>query len=95
MENADRRQVVGQVRELLSLAELAGEPSQDVMGAAPNVDGHRCWPAQPEPCNIESIARLARRLAFWAIQGISDSQIRDRSFELARWELNRQAASVL
>jgi hypothetical protein len=50
-------------------------------------DGRRCWPAQPGPGDIGLIARLAQRLAFWALQGISDAQVRDRTFELSLAEL--------
>ena len=87
VESADRERVVEQAAVLSSPGVMKGARPLNDMATCPQVDSSSSWPTQPDRDDIDPVAHLARRLALWVFQGISDAQICDRTFELAHAEL--------
>ena len=81
VESADRERVVEQAAVLSSPRGVKGALLPNDMATCPQVDGRSSWPTRPDRDDIDPVAPLARRLALWAFQGISDAQVRDRSEE--------------
>jgi len=87
--DADREQIIKRARLYLSLVEGTWPLSPVAMSACTLADKtvRMRWPVQPDLAEIGFFAGFARQLALWALAGISDLQIRQRAFELARCEL--------
>ena len=92
--SGDRERVVEQAAVLSSPGAVKGALPLNDMAKWAQVDGRSNWPTQPDRGDIDPAAHLARRLALWARQGISDAQVRDRTFQHARAELNRHPEST-
>jgi lambda repressor-like predicted transcriptional regulator len=94
VESVDRERVVEEAALLSSPGVVKGALQLNDMATCPQVDGRSSWPTEPDRDDIDPVAHLARRLVLWAFQGISDAQVRDRTFELAHADLNRRPAAA-
>jgi len=94
VESADRESVIEQAVVLSSQGRGQGELPLKNMAACPQLDARSSWPTQPDRDDTDPVAQHARRLARWAIHGISDAKVRDRTFELAHADLNRRPAAA-
>ena len=87
--DADQEQIIERARLYLFLVEGAWPISPVAMSACKLADKtvRMQRPAQSDLAEIGLFAGFARQLADWALGGITDPQIRQRAFELARDEL--------
>jgi len=87
--DADREQIIKRARLYVSLVEGIFPLSPVAMSACIPADKtvRVQWPVQSDLAETGLVAGFARQLAHWALDGVSDPQIRQRAFELAHDEL--------
>jgi hypothetical protein len=86
---ADRVEVIDQAHACVAMAERASQLQQISSAPVLSMDDviRLCWPIEPEPGKVRFFPDRAHRLAAWTVIGISDTQVCQRAFELAREKL--------